>query len=191
MGSAPRTDQRLLQDFYNGDDSSLGKLVTRYKDKVYNSIVIMVKDPSVANDLFQDTFFKIFKTLKAGKYKDDNKFGAWAVTIAHHVCMDYFRRRPALELIDPDNTETLDEIVDCVNSTEQEIVQEEMFECAVKLLKHLPKEQREVLVLRFFGKMTFKEISETTGYNLNTCLGRMHNGILNLRKLIKKHGILL
>ena len=190
------SDSQLVERFIRDNDNrAFDMLVERYRTKVYNQIFYTVKDEDLANDLFQDTFVKVLMMLREGKYNEEGKFGAWLMRVGANIVMDYFRKKPAaLEgLVSTDN-----QTVDVLNRTELSeppaeyyIVEQQVKETAVKLMNSLPESQREILELRFYKEMSFKEIAELKGMSINTALGRMHYAVNNMRKLAKQHSVAL
>lgn len=182
-------DQELVMDYIRGNESSFETLLNRHRAKVYSYIVLMVKDHTVAEDIFQDTFIKVIKTLKSGKYTEEGKFLPWVMRISHNLIIDHFRkakRMPAFE----SNDEEFD-IFDVIRipdkSIEDRIIREQVHIDIRKLIEQLPKEQKEVLFMRHYADMSFNEIAEQTNVSINTALGRMRYALINLRKLIEKH----
>lgn len=190
------SDSELVHSFIvSGDNNIFTKIVERYRDRVYNQIFYTVKDEDLANDLFQDTFVKVLLMLREGKYNEEGKFSAWLSRVASNIVMDYFRKKPsALEGLvstDNDTVDVLNRIELSEPSTEQAIVEEQVKETAVKLMNSLPDAQREIIEMRFYQDLSFKEIAELKGMSINTALGRMHYAVNNMRKLAKKHQVAL
>jgi len=185
------TDTQLILDFQDGNCSALETLVSRYKDKLFSSILFLVKDKFLAEDLFQETFLRIIDTLRSRRYNEEGKFLPWAMRIAHNLCVDYFRkvkRTPAI--LTQDKQDIFDVIHVAVNdNAEHHIIREQSYDRVHQMLAKLPDEQREVIVLRHFGDMSFKEIAETTNCSINTALGRMRYGLINLRKMMMEKQI--
>lgn len=186
------TDYELILGYQNGDYACFEALLARYQSKVFSYIYSVVKDKEVANDLFQDTFFKVVVTLNSGVYKDENKFIHWVMRIAHNLIVDYFRRnnkmpmvhnRPDFNIID--NLHLEDE------NAERVIIKKQTNQNIRKLVKMLPPEQRRVVILRHYGKYDFKDIAAQTGVSINTALGRMRYAIINLRRLAKENDMIL
>jgi RNA polymerase sigma-70 factor (ECF subfamily) len=180
------SDQELIQLFKNGDTNALEDLINRHKQRIFTSIFILIKDKSLAEDIFQDVFIKIIDTLRSGSYTDEGKFLPWALRIAHNMCVDHFRkvkRGPAVL----NNSEEYD-IFETLDLSEEgaegQIVNAERNETLRKLLDSLPQDQREVIVLRHFANLSFKEIAEKTNCSINTALGRMRYGLINIRKMM-------
>jgi RNA polymerase sigma factor (sigma-70 family) len=188
---ASLTDTQLILNFQEGNCSALETLVSRYKDKLFSSILFLVKDKFLAEDLFQETFLRIIDTLRSRRYNEEGKFLPWAMRIAHNLCVDYFRkvkRTPAI--LTHDKQDIFDVIHVVVNdNAEHRIIREQSYDRVHQMLDKLPEEQREVIVLRHFGDMSFKEIAETTNCSINTALGRMRYGLINLRKMMMEKQI--
>ncbi len=185
------TDKELVRAFQNGDNAALECLIKRYKDQIYTSIVIVVKDSYVADDIFQETFFKIINRLNTGKYSEEGKFSSWALRIARNLCLDYFRSPNQIYMVPSENSFFSDEVGDVINDSDKGISQAQSFERMKMLLNYIPVEQKETIVLRHFAGLSFKEIAALTNTTTNTTLGRMSYGLINLRKLIRKHQITL
>jgi len=186
------TDQQLIQLYTDGNAEALSTLVYRYKDKLYTSIYLLVKDKYLAEDFFRDTFFKIIDMLQSGKYNDEGKFLAWTMRIAHNLCIDHFRkvkRIPVIKTSDDRN------IFDALNFSEpgaaDSIIRSETRSKVTKMIEMLPEDQREVIVMRHYADLSFKEIAALTNCSINTALGRMRYGLLNLRKMMAEKEIAL
>lgn len=185
-------DQELIQMYLEGESSSLATLIDRYKDKIYTSILLLVKDKYLAEDIFQDTFIKVIDTLHKGRYNDEGKFLPWVMRIAHNLCVDHFRkvkRRPSIKTSDDRD------IFEILNfseaSVEERIIQGQSNSRVGKMLDMLPADQREVIIMRHFGELSFKEIATITNCSINTALGRMRYGLINLRKMMVEKQIAL
>jgi RNA polymerase sigma-70 factor (ECF subfamily) len=187
------TDQQLIQLFVNGDSSSLEDLIYRHKDRIFTSIVILLKDKSLAEDIFQEVFIKIIDTLRSGSYTDEGKFLPWALRIAHNMCVDHFRKVKRTPVV-YNNNEDYD-IFDTLNLSEEgaedKIMRTQSHERVRQMLDMLPQDQREVIVMRHFANLSFKEIAEKTNCSINTALGRMRYGLINLRKLMVEQQVAL
>jgi RNA polymerase sigma-70 factor (ECF subfamily) len=182
-------DNMLVQNFINGDQSALEELVNRHKNRVFTYIVLIVKNHQLAEDIFQDTFIKVIRSLKLGKYTENGKFVSWVLRIAHNLIIDHFRKEKLLNTTSNDDTE-----VDLFNSQkysddniEDKLVYEQITEDVRKLIELLPDDQRQVIIMRHYMGLSFKEISEQTNVSINTALGRMRYALINLRKLINKN----
>jgi RNA polymerase sigma factor (sigma-70 family) len=187
------TDQQLIQLFVNGNSEALEELVNRHKDRIFTSIVLLVKDKSLAEDLFQDTFIRIIDTFRSGNYTDEGKFLPWALRIAHNLCVDHFRKVKRSPLVQ-NNNEDFD-IFETLNLSEEgidgKIMKSQTHARVGQMLDMLPDDQREVIVMRHFANLSFKEIAEKTNCSINTALGRMRYGLINLRKMMEEHQVAL
>ncbi|MCU0328466.1 MAG: RNA polymerase sigma factor [Chitinophagales bacterium] len=179
-------DQELIKMYVEGDVQALETLITKYQSKVMSSIYQVVKDLDTANDIFQETFIKVMLKLKEEKYQDQGKLLPWIQRIAHNLCMDHYRKNQKAKIIANDNEEfdIFDTIGEHDESRENEIVSDESNLDILSFIDLLPEEQQEVLIYRHFYDYSFKEISEITGMNLNTALGRMRYALINLKKII-------
>ena len=186
------TDQELINEYINGDEKAFEILLSRHKDKIYTSIYLFVKDQELAEDIFQDVFIKIIKSLKKGKYNHQGKFLQWAMRISYNMCVDHFRKSKRRTKISP--TETFD-IFDTLQTheenMEQKIIKSQVHQKLRKVVDKLPDEQREVVILRHYADMSFKEIAELTKVSINTALGRMRYALINMRKTIEEENIQL
>lgn len=180
------TDTQLILHFQDGNCSALETLIARYKDKLFSSILFLVKDKFLAEDLFQETFLRIIDTLRSRRYNEEGKFLPWAMRIAHNLCVDHFRKvKRTPTIITQDKKDIFDVIHVASNDhAEQRMIKDQSYDRVHQMLDKLPEEQREVIVLRHFGDMSFKEIAETTHCSINTALGRMRYGLINLRKMM-------
>lgn len=187
------SDTQLIHAFQQGNaNDALEVLINRYKDKIFSSILFLVKDKYLAEDLFQDVFIKVIDTLKNNKYSEEGKFLPWALRISHNLCVDYFRkvkRTPTIKT--SDDRDIFDTINVVEESTETKLIANQSHNRIRKMLDMLPEEQREVLVLRHFADLSFKEIADITNCSINTALGRMRYGLINLRKLMVEKQIAL
>ncbi|MEO7308622.1 MAG: sigma-70 family RNA polymerase sigma factor [Ferruginibacter sp.] len=185
-------DELLIKLFKEGESHAMEVLVNRHKDRIFTSIYLLVKDKYLAEDIFQDLFIKIIETLRVGKYKDENKFVQWAMRIAHNLCVDHFRKIKAKPVI---RTCEGTDIFDVLNFTEpgvdDKIMKTQSSETIMKLVCKLPEEQREIIILRHFADLKFKEISKILNCSVNTSLGRMRYALLNLRKMIEEKQVAL
>ncbi len=179
------TDTQLVRLFQQGEGRALEILVNRYKDKIYSSILFLVKDKCTAEDLFQDVFIKIIDTIRSNRYLEEGKFLSWAIRIAHNLCVDYFRKVKRSPSIKTSDDRDIFDLIDAPESNaDVKMMQLQSHEKVSRLLDMLPAEQREVIVLRHYADMSFKEIATTTNCSINTALGRMRYGLINLRKMI-------
>jgi RNA polymerase sigma factor (sigma-70 family) len=186
------SDQQLIHLYLDGDSEALSSLVTRYKDKIYTSIYLLVKDKYLAEDIFQDAFIKVIDTINAGKYSDEGKFLPWVMRIAHNLCVDYFRkvkRSPSIKTSDDHD------IFEVLNFSEagadEKIMQGQSHDRVRRMLDMLPEDQKEVIVMRHYADLSFKEIAKLTDCSINTALGRMRYGLINLRKMMVEKQIAL
>ena len=178
-------DQELISLYLNGNSTAFEVLLKRHIDKIYTSIYLFVKDTELAEDIFQEVFIKIIDTLRKEKYNNEGKFLQWAMRIAYNMCVDHFRRAKRMTKIS--NTETFDifNILECKDDhMENSIIKSQIHSKLRHLVDQLPDEQREVVILRHYADMSFKEISQMTRVSINTSLGRMRYALINLRKLV-------
>ena len=186
------SDALLVNAYVNGDESALGELIARHKDRIYRFIYSKVFDRDVTEDIFQDTFVKVINTLKKGNYNEEGKFLPWVMRIAHNLVIDYFRRNnrmPKFESNDDFNIFSV--LSDGDLNAERSMIKDQVQKDVQRLIEELPEDQKEVLIMRIYKDMSFKEISEQTGVSINTALGRMRYALINLRKVIDKHQIVL
>ena len=178
------SDHELINLFNAGNVNAFEALVLRHKDKLYTSILFLVKDKYLAEDIFQDVFIRAIDTIKGGRYTEEGKFLPWAMRIAHNLCVDYFRKvKRAPTIVTSDNQDIFEVINVVEENAEQRMVRQQSNEKMYAMLDKLPEEQREVIVLRHFGDMSFKDIARLTNCSINTALGRMRYGLINLRKI--------
>ena len=179
------TDQKLVNLYINGKESALSELISRHKSRIYTSIYLLVKDEYLAEDIFQDTFIKVIKTLKAGRYNEEGKFLPWVLRIGHNLVIDYFRREKRKPIItNSDGFDIFDVIGLHDESMEEKMVKQQTHDDLKKLIHLLPSEQKEVLIMRHYGELSFKEIADLTEVSINTALGRMRYALNNLRKMM-------
>ena len=184
------SDKELITAFLSGDSLSIERLIVRHKDKVFGYIMSKVKDVDLANDIFQDVFIKVVNKLQEGRYNEEGKFSSWVMRISHNRIIDHFRKESRVRMIrSNDDFDIFNVLGEESDSAETEIVQNQIFSDVKKLIGFLSQEQREVLEMRFYSGMTFKEISEECDISINTALGRMRYALMNLRKLQEKHQI--
>lgn len=186
------SDQQLISRYLAGEESALEKLVRRHKNRVFAYILMIVKDKELAEDLFQDTFIKVINTIRSGQYKEEGKFIQWVMRIAHNLIIDYFRKAKRIPVIENrDEYDIFDKVRLPVESVEEMMITEQIHKDVKRLIEYLPKEQKEVLVMRHYGDMSFKDIAEVTNVSINTALGRMRYALINLRKLVKEKEVIL
>ncbi len=187
------SDFELIQKFKEGEQSCFEELIRRYKNKVYAYIGMYIHDQALAEDIFQDTFLKVIQSVKAGKYSDDGRFLSWVIRIAHNLIIDHFRRLRQLNVVLNDDYES-----DLFNlkSLADENVEDSMIRVQIRkdvrnLIGQLPEDQREVVILRHYTGLSFKEIADITGVSINTALGRMRYALINMRKMMQEKQISL
>ena len=185
-------DRELIHAYINGDEKAFEQLLFRHKDKVYRFIYMKVRDNDLAQDLFQDTFIKVVNTLKAGSYNEEGKFLPWIMRIAHNLVIDFFRKNKRFPTFDKNQNYDIFQLIKDDNpSIERHLIDKQILNDLQKIVVKLPEDQKEVLNMRLYKEMSFKEISEVTGVSINTALGRMRYAIINLRKLIVENNITL
>ncbi|MBN2173251.1 MAG: sigma-70 family RNA polymerase sigma factor [Bacteroidales bacterium] len=188
------TDRELISRYLQGDHASLEKLINRHQNRVYAYILMIVKNKELADDLFQDTFIKVINTIRAGSYNEEGKFLQWVMRIAHNLIIDHFRKSNRIPVINNNKNDEFD-IFDTINimehSIEDRLITDQIHKDVRKLIELLPAEQREVLYMRHYAEMSFKDIAEVTNVSINTALGRMRYALINLRKLIAEKNIIL
>ena len=186
------TDQQLIHLYMDGDANALATIVTRYKDKIYTSIYLLVKDRYLTEDIFQDVFIRIIDTLKGGRYTDEGKFLPWAMRIAHNMCVDHFRKVKRTPTIKTSDDRDIFEVLNFSEpGADQKIMAGQSHDKVRKMVDLLPEDQREVIILRHYGDLSFKEIADLTSCSINTALGRMRYGLINLRKMMTEKQIAL
>lgn len=186
------SDQNLIVLYNKGDEEALSELIIRHKDKIFTSIILLVRDQYLAEDIFQETFIKIIDTMRAGRYVEKGKFLPWAIRIAHNMCVDHFRRIKRMPVIRNNENEDIFNILPFNDPGAEEVmITKQSHEQVRKMLDCLPAEQREVIVLRHYGELSFKQIAAQTDVSINTALGRMRYGLINLRKMMAEKQICL
>ena len=187
----PTTDYDLVKQYIDGQQDCIDALINRHKDRVYTYIYLIVKNHQLTEDIFQDTFIKVIRSLRLGKYQDNGKFIAWVLRIAHNLIIDHFRREKQMNTFSKDDYE-----VDLFNSQkfsdenyEDELVRDQICSDIRKLVQELPPDQREVVILRHYKGLSFKEIAEHTDVSINTALGRMRYALINMRKIIDEKNL--
>jgi RNA polymerase sigma-70 factor (ECF subfamily) len=185
-------DAALVRQYIEGNEKGIEILITRHKQRIYSFIFSKVLDRDITEDIFQDTFIKVIRTLKKGKYNEEGKFLPWVMRIAHNLVIDHFRRNKRMPKFQSRNDfDIFDVISDGEESMEYEMITSQMHEDVRRLIEELPEDQKEVLTMRIFKEMSFKEIAASTDVSINTALGRMRYALINLRKVIDKHNIIL
>lgn len=186
------SDAQLVSNYIRGDESALEVLVTRHKQRIYSFIYSKVFDRDLSEDIFQDTFIKVIKTLKRGKYNEQGKFLPWIMRIAHNLVIDHFRKNSRMPKFDNSGDFNIFSVIsDNSLNAEKSIIKGQVEADVRRLINELPEDQKEVLIMRMYKDMSFKEISERTGVSINTALGRMRYALINMRKVIEKHNIVL
>lgn len=184
------SDQELISQYLQGNEQSFEKLFRRHKDKIYTYIVILVKDKDLADDMFQDTFIKVINTLKSGYYNEEGKFISWVYRIAHNLIIDHFRRNTKMPIFDSKNDADIFRKVKIYDDNiEDKMVEEQVYKDIRNLVELLPSEQKDVLLMRHYANLSFKEIADISGVSINTALGRMRYALINMRKLIDEKQI--
>ncbi len=193
MKAEPLSEKVLIRSYLNGDQSSLQTLIERHQNRLYSYIFLLVKDKQLADDVFQDTYVKVINTLKRGNYKEEGKFIQWVMRIAHNLVIDHFRKSKKIPFVDSNNSDynIFDTIRFTDPSIEEQLVLNQIHADVKKLMQFLPDEQKEVIYLRCYAGLSFKDISEHTEVSINTALGRMRYALINLRKLIEEKNIVL
>ena len=186
------SDAILVREYLDGNENALSQLISRHQQRIYSFIYSKVFDKDVAEDVFQDTFIKVINTLKRGKYNEEGKFLPWVMRIAHNLVIDHFRKNKRMPKFENNGDFNIFSVLsDSDLNAETQLIKDQI-ECDVQeLIKELPEDQLEVLTMRIYKDMSFKEISERTGVSINTALGRMRYALINLRKIIDKHNLIL
>ncbi len=191
MTNCNSTDYELIQQYLSGDKSKLDILINKHKNQVYSYIILVVKNRDLAEDIFQDTFIKVIRSLNIGTYKDNGKFVSWVMRIAHNLIIDYYRKNKNIQTIAEDDVTMplFDQIQFSNKPTDHQLIGNQTEKEIRKLILQLPQEQLEIIKLRYYFDMSFKEIAKITNVSINTALGRMRYAILNLRKLMDEKQI--
>lgn len=186
------SDQELISLYVSGQQSALEQLILRHKNRVFAYILMIVKDKDLAEDLFQDTFIKVINTFRSRQYKEEGKFIQWVMRIAHNLIIDHFRKSKRIPTIEnSDEYDIFEKVRIPVDSVEELMITEQIHKDVKKLIDYLPEEQREVLIMRHYSDMSFKDIADVTNVSINTALGRMRYALINLRKLVKENSVIL
>lgn len=192
MRKADVTDNELITRFLKGDESGLRHLIERHQRKIFTSILILVKDKEQAEDLFQETFIKVINTLRSGNYHEEGKFLPWVVRIAHNLVIDHFRKQKRMPMVrDTEDFSIMESLKLTEDTVEDKMVVDQIHREVRLLVELLPYDQREVVIMRHYADMSFKEIAECTNVSINTSLGRMRYALINLRKLINEKQMVL
>ena len=186
------TDTTLIAEFISGNSNSFSILLDRYQKRVYGFIFSKVHDTDLADDIFQDTFIKVVKSLRLGKYKDEGRFLSWVIRIAHNLIMDHYRKINRFPKHESriENFDVLDRLIEQSTSIEDSMIETQIHADLSILIEELPDNQKEVLLMRLFKDMSFKEIADHTDVSINTALGRMRYAVINLRKMIEERNLI-
>ncbi len=193
MSAEIRSDKELIDSYLKGNLSSFEMIVNRHQAQVYSHIMTLVKDRELADDIFQDTFIKVIRTLKAHAYKDEGKFAQFAMRIAHNLVIDHFRKSKRIPMVESSSEDYnfIDNAPISDPSVEQDMVINQVHEDLRRMITYLPDEQREVLYMRIYSNMSFKDIADVTNVSINTALGRMRYALINLRKMMVANNVSL
>lgn len=185
------SDEQLVKNYANGDSDAFDTLLARYQQKIYSYILFLVHDDEVADDLFQETFMKAIVTIRQGRYVESGRFSAWLTRIAHNLVIDKYRQDRNSNVIsnDASDADLFNDVSLSDITVEMKMITEQSLTDVGRLLKELPDKQKEVLYMRFYQDLSFKEIADATGVSINTALGRMRYGLINLRKMVSERGI--
>ncbi len=184
-------DNDLIRAFQQGNQQAFEVLIQRYQEKIFSSIFFLVKDRHLAEDMFQEVFIKIIDTLRNNRYNEEGKFVQWALRIGHNLCVDHFRKVKRTKIIHSDEKDVFEALNVNEESADTHLIQEQTHGTVRHMLDMLPEEQREVIVLRHYADLSFKEIAEITNTSINTALGRMRYGLINLRKMMVENHLVL
>jgi RNA polymerase sigma-70 factor (ECF subfamily) len=192
MANVQTPDALLVKNYVAGDENALTILINRHQSKIYGFIYSKLSDRDISDDIFQDTFIKVIKTLKSNSYNEEGKFLPWVMRISHNLIIDHYRRNKKMPMYRETEEFSIFSIMsDNMPNIESQLITTQVENDLRKLIEELPAEQKEVLMMRMYQDLSFKEISEMTGVSINTALGRMRYAIMNLRKVIDKHQIIL
>ena len=192
MANVQLPDSLLVRNYVEGDENALTILINRHQSKIFGFIYSKIADRDISNDIFQDTFIKVIRTLKSNSYNEEGKFLPWVMRIAHNLIIDHYRKNKKMPMFRETEEFSIFSIMSDDSPTiENKIIRDQVETDLKKLIEELPADQKEVLVMRMYQDMSFKEISEATGVSINTALGRMRYALMNMRKVIDKHQIIL
>jgi RNA polymerase sigma-70 factor (ECF subfamily) len=192
MANVVIPDAVLVKNYVDGDENALSVLITRHQSKIYGFIYSKVTDRDIADDIFQDTFIKVIKTLKSNSYNEEGKFLPWVMRISHNLIVDHFRRNKKMPMFrETEEFSIFSIMTDNSPNVENRIITEQVESDLQRLIEELPDDQKEVLQMRIYQDLSFKEIADLTGVSINTALGRMRYALMNLRKVIEKNKIIL
>jgi RNA polymerase sigma-70 factor (ECF subfamily) len=185
-------DSLLISNYINGDERAIEILINKHNQRISSFIYSKVNDRAITEDIFQDTFIKVIRTLKRGTYSEEGKFLPWVMRIAHNLIIDHYRKHSRMPVFEGnDNFSIFSVVGDDKLDIERQLIKDQIDSDLNLLIEELPKDQRDVLYMRIYKDMSFKEISEITGVSINTALGRMRYALINIRKIIEKHNIVL
>ena len=192
MANLELPDALLVQNYVSGNENALATLIKRHESRIFGFIYSKISDRDISNDIFQDTFIKVIKTLKSNSYNEEGKFLPWVMRISHNLIIDHYRKNKKMPMFRETEEFSIFSIMsdDCP-TIENQLISAQVEKDIKKLIEELPLDQKEVLIMRMYQNMSFKEISEITGVSINTSLGRMRYALMNLRKVIDKHQIVL
>lgn len=192
MATIQLTDDLLVKDYIAGNENALALLIKKHESKIFGFIYSKISDRDISNDIFQDTFIKVIKTLKSNAYNEEGKFLPWVMRISHNLIVDHYRKTKKMPMFrETEEFSIFSIMTDSTLTIENKIISEQVEKDLKRLIEELPADQKEVLVMRMYQDMSFKEISELTGVSINTALGRMRYALMNMRKVIDKHQIIL
>lgn len=192
MSNIELSDALLVQKYVDGNENALATLIKRHESRIYGFIYSKISDRDISDDIFQDTFIKVIKTLKSNSYNEEGKFLPWVMRISHNLIIDHFRKNKKMPLYrETEDFSIFSIMTDDSLTIENQLISDQVEMDLRNLIEELPLDQKEVLVMRMYQDMSFKEISEITGVSINTSLGRMRYALMNLRKVIDKHQIIL
>ena len=190
--SSKLSDREIISLYINGKESALNIIINRHRSRIFGYILSKVRDKDTAEDIFQDVFIKIINSLKKGKYNEEGKFIVWAMTITHNLIMDFFRKKKKNRFLkQTDEFDIFDVISDHSLNSEESLIKSQVIDDLNILINELPETQKEVLKLRYFSNMSFKEIADKCDISINTALGRMRYALINIRKIMNKKGVVL
>lgn len=185
-------DRELVEMYQQGNEDCLNVLIERHQKRIFSAILFLVNNRELAEDIFQDTFVKVINTLKKGSYNEEGKFLPWVLRISHNLVIDHFRRNQRMPMVhDKEDYSIIESLQLMDDNVQDKIVREQIYKEVRLLVEELPYEQKEVIILRHFADMSFKEIADATGVSINTSLGRMRYALINLRKVIEKKKLVL
>jgi len=190
-GRPSLSDKDLIRLYLKGDDKAFNVLFSRYSSRIYTAIYLFVNDTDEANDIFQETFIKIIDTIRKGKYNEEGKFVQWALRIANNLCIDHFRKNKRSKIIKTNDDFDIFDTIPASENQESAIIKEQTYKAVRRVIEELPVEQKEVLMLRMYAELSFKEIAQLTGVSINTALGRMRYALINLKKAVEEKALVL